>query len=90
MTNFLDIIHRLYLIKKKPHTHNILETGVCLCHQVKKRTPTLLGPIDRASPCLHLSIGPNRVGVLFFLPDDGDRLQSAKRHVRFLSSIDNG
>jgi hypothetical protein len=31
MTNLLDIIHRLFLIK----THNVSETGVCLRHQVK-------------------------------------------------------
>jgi hypothetical protein len=31
--------------------HDVSETGVCLRHQVK-RTPTLLGPIDRASPYL--------------------------------------
>jgi len=47
MANFLDIIHRLSLIK----TQDVSETGVCLRHQVKG-TPTLLGPIDRASPYL--------------------------------------
>jgi hypothetical protein len=31
MTNLLDIIHCLFLIKK----HNMSETGVCLRHQVK-------------------------------------------------------
>jgi hypothetical protein len=66
MTNFLDIIHRLSLIKK---THDVSETGVSPSSG-KKGTPTLLG--------LALFIGPNRVGV-HFLPDDGDRLQSPKR-----------
>jgi hypothetical protein len=47
MTNFLDIIHRLSFIKDT--TFRRLES--CLRHQVK-RTPTLLGPIDRASPYL--------------------------------------
>jgi hypothetical protein len=36
MTNFLDIIHRLSLIKK--NTYDVSETGVCLRHQVKKDT----------------------------------------------------
>jgi hypothetical protein len=31
ITNLLDIIHPLFFIK----THNVSETGVCLCHQVK-------------------------------------------------------
>jgi hypothetical protein len=31
MTNLLDIIHRLFLVK----THDVSETGVCLRHQVK-------------------------------------------------------
>jgi hypothetical protein len=35
MTNFLDAIHRLSLIRK---THDISETGFCLFHQVKKDT----------------------------------------------------
>jgi hypothetical protein len=39
MTELLDIIHRLFLIK----TLNVSETGVCLCHQVKA------GFLNRAS-----------------------------------------
>jgi hypothetical protein len=53
MTNFLDIINRLSLIKKM---HDVSETGVCLRHQVEKGTPTLLGPIKRASPYLQTTI----------------------------------
>jgi hypothetical protein len=55
MTKCLDIIHRLSLIKR---THDVSETGVCLCHQVKKD--------------LALSVGPNRVGVLFYLMMETD------------------
>jgi hypothetical protein len=50
---FLDIIHRLvFCLKSRPvyiSKHNISETGFYLCPRVK---PTLLGPIDRASPHL--------------------------------------
>jgi hypothetical protein len=49
MTNLLDIIHRLFLIK----THNISKTGVCLRHQVKytysagpSKQLYLLGPTE--------------------------------------------
>jgi hypothetical protein len=51
MTDFLDIIHRLFLILKN---HNVSETGVCLRHQVKG--DLLLGPIDRASPYLRIHV----------------------------------
>jgi hypothetical protein len=64
MASFLDIICRLSLIKK---THDVSETGVCLRHQVKKGTLTLLGPIDTASPYLLMT----------------DRLQFPKRRVFF-------
>jgi hypothetical protein len=40
MTNLLGIIHHLFLIK----THNVSETGMYLCHQVKDT----------------YSVGPNR------------------------------
>jgi hypothetical protein len=33
--------------------NNISETGIWLCSQVR---PTLLGPSDRASPHLHISV----------------------------------
>jgi hypothetical protein len=46
MANFLDIILRLSSIKNF-NKHNISETRICCYHQVK---PTLLGPINRASP----------------------------------------
>jgi hypothetical protein len=50
---FLDIIHRLvFCLKRRPvyiSKHNVLDTGLYLRPQVK---PTLLGPIDRASPHL--------------------------------------
>jgi hypothetical protein len=47
---FLDIINRPVLCKTPSCVclkHNVLETGLCLCLQVK---PSQLGPIDRASP----------------------------------------
>jgi hypothetical protein len=40
---FLDIIHHPVYLSK----HNVSETGFCLHLQVK---PTLLGPINSASP----------------------------------------
>jgi hypothetical protein len=48
MTNLLDIIHRLFLIK----VHNLSETGVCLCYQVKDTYS--VGP-DRSSPYLRMT-----------------------------------
>jgi hypothetical protein len=62
MTNFLDIIHHLPLIK---NTRRFGDWSPYLRRQG-----------------LALSIGPNRVGVLFLL-DDGDRLQCPKRRVFF-------
>jgi hypothetical protein len=44
----MKIIHRLRLIK-----HSVLETGLCFHHQLK---PTLLGTIDKPSPCLQTTV----------------------------------
>jgi hypothetical protein len=65
MTNFLDIIHRLSLIKET-HTRRFGDWSLSPSSG-KKRTPTLLGTIDRTSP---------------YLPDDdGDRLVSETSRV---------
>jgi hypothetical protein len=47
MTNFLNIIHRLFSIK-----NTWCFGDWSLSPSSGKRTPTLLGPIDRASPYL--------------------------------------
>jgi hypothetical protein len=44
MTDFLDIIHHLSVIKD-----TTFQSGFCLRLQVK---PTMLGPVNGASPCL--------------------------------------
>jgi hypothetical protein len=53
---FLDIIHRL-VFNQKPSClysqHNVSKTGFCPRLQVK---PTLLCPIDRASPYLQTAV----------------------------------
>jgi hypothetical protein len=59
MTNFLDIIHRLFFII----THNVSETGVCLRHQVKDTYS--VGP----EIVLAISIGPNRIGVIYLMAE---------------------
>jgi hypothetical protein len=93
MSNFLDIIHRLFLIK----THDVSKTGVCLRYQVKDtysvgrnrlgvllpdegdrlqspKRRVFLPKIDQTvrSWGLSLSIGPNRVGALFYLITETD------------------
>jgi hypothetical protein len=65
MTNFLDVIHRLSLIK------DIRRFGDWCLSSSSGKTPTLLGPINRASPYL-------------ISGDDGDRLRSPKRRVSFI------
>jgi hypothetical protein len=49
MTKLFEHFPSSYLL------HDVSETGICLCHQVKN-TPSLLGPTDRASLCLQTSV----------------------------------
>jgi hypothetical protein len=63
---------------------NVSETGSVLSSGEGGKTPTLLGPLERANHnhCT-LSKGPNLVGVLPPSPEDGNR--SSFRNVAFSS-----
>jgi hypothetical protein len=62
--------------------HNVLETGFCLCLQVK---PTQLGPIDRASPHLWTSVPASRWGIQ--TKHHTKLLRELRKHVRCLVCI---
>jgi hypothetical protein len=81
---FMDFVHRPILFSKTQP----FENWICFRLQVKKKvTPTLLGPLERAS-FNHCTNGPSKVGATFFLPEDGNR--SSFRKVVFLKKKSTG
>jgi hypothetical protein len=81
MTNFLDIIYRLFLIKKNTRRFG----DWSMSPSSGKRTSTLLGPIDRASPETGATLQPGSSS--FRLPSCRHSIKNTAVSQKILSTI---
>jgi hypothetical protein len=84
ITGSLDFIHRPVLYKLETRKHDVSETVFPSSDEGCGKTPTLLGPLERAN-LIALSKVPNKVGAFPPPPlrEDGNR--SNFRNVMFCS-----